>query len=492
MADLSKLSDEQLATYRDMLAKRSTPTEPSRLDKTISNIPSSLIRTVTNPYGEGAPMPARENYNRGEYPEQFQDVYPKVKKFFEHPVDNTISAVKDQFTENPVGTGLGAAALVRGAAPEFAGNVDKAVTGGMSAAGRQVRPVLDKFSLWHPFKNIGLLSDAAKNTIQGSRDAVNPPVTSPFDVRPMRTLPSSGGMPFNPKSVEGGGGENLSPLANIDDLPNPGETGSPKLSKQLLKKTSSKETRSVTRPGNVGSGEINTPPSASTDIQYPNGMNPTFRKLRDLGKDTSGQFQGHPKVWARGLRELAGSEAETQQVRPVTRQGGYVPEAAANEPGASQQNVRPVIRDENGVPLMYSDTKAPDINQPAQEIRPVKKTNPIDKPYEGIERRRAQDEGKNPDDIFTKIANEGLAKRAADAKAKYEDIYNTHIKGQMSPDQVRSLATDPEARTQFDLKVKAMKHPEGHAKAGQKKYSSGINPDVIDHLASRLEAESPE
>lgn len=442
MADLSQLSDSELKVYHDMLVQKQIPPNPSdSIPKSKPPIPSALQR---KPYLQ----------------ELGSNIGPSVLR----SVMSTASG------------------------PQMGGNVNRDSQGHVDL-NADIRPLLniikhpidsfrdDPVQTTNTFTGVAQgVKDLAQNTsagpvISGAARGARNSAMEPMSARGFgRYLP----VPV-PKAIAGGiEGEIIGRHFGIP------KTGA-------VIGTVAPAVKGAYEGGKEALAEYNSNQPGGSNYQ-----NPIIKRILNLGKDTSGSLNlGRFGGSGSGL-EVPTDGPETAAARPVTRQGGQGQGTPTNEPSASQQNVRPVIRDENGVPLMYSDTKAPDINQPAQEIRPVKKTNPIDKPYEGIERRRAQDEGKNPDDIFTKIANEGLAKRAADAKAKYEDIYNTHIKGQMSPDQVRSLATDPEARTQFDMKIKAMKHPEGHAKAGQKKYSSGINPDVIDHLASRLEAESPE
>lgn len=109
---------------------------PSFLEKTISNIPRSLGNVLMHPVGSapmGAPG-AKENFARGEYPEQFQDVLPKIQKFMQHPIDNTVSAIKNTISEHPVESAMGVAALGRQAMPETAAKVDAVVGGAAKGA----------------------------------------------------------------------------------------------------------------------------------------------------------------------------------------------------------------------------------------------------------------------------------------------------------------------------------------------------------------------
>lgn len=475
MADLSKLSDEQLAVYRDLIAKRA-PQPATNTEKAISNIPSDLMRTVARPYGEGAPGNAQENYQRGEYPKQFSDYIPEIKKFAQHPIDYTVNAAKENLINRPIQSTMGVLALLRGAAPEAGANVDRALTGVGKGIVNNTRPVLDKFSLWHPLRNIGTMYDAGKNVAQSARDEMNPPVTSPFDIRQVRSNPSSGGVAANPQPTNIEGTVTDARPSNIEDLPTPAKENQTKKTVNNLKNQLNKFTKDTRGSVNLG------------------------------------RFGGSGS----GL-ETPVNAAETRAVQPVNAGRGQVPEVPTNVPSAFKRNV---IFDEKSEPVAYDDpenpyqgpgtirpvnspmrrasdqlmrpgTEAPDVNMPAQEIRPVKSSSPIDKPYEQMQRRRESDQGANPDDVFTKLAQEGLEKRKADAKAKYDDVYNNVIKGQYTPEQIRTSATDPELKTQLDMKVKSLKHPEGHVKSGKAKYSSGLNPDVIEHLASRLEAENP-
>src|SRR5690348_5354865 len=126
-----------------------TPVKPpSFIDKTISNIPSSLGRVITHPYGEGMPMPAKENYARGEYPPQFQDVLPGIKRFVQHPIDTTIGAVKGAVSEAPVETALGVAALGRQAMPETAGKIGAVTLGAAKGAFKDATEMV-------PFRRFG-------------------------------------------------------------------------------------------------------------------------------------------------------------------------------------------------------------------------------------------------------------------------------------------------------------------------------------------------
>lgn len=549
MADLSKLSDEQLAVYRDLIAKKQSPPVGTRphvpgLDSEPDNFitsPNGMIRTGVRRAGEGIAAMSRPGLDAklGAGSEILRGVAtaatPAAIPFM--AANPLMSAARlalgtgaqyvGEEGSKAIGLPPGASQLIGDTAgiagAGFPGKNTEAALGGATRAGMaQVRPVLDKASIWHPLKNIGLGYDAIKNTVQGARDAVNPPSTSPFDVRSVKSPPSSGGTAFNPRPVEGGGGENLPPPTNIEGLPNPGNTGSKSLAKRLLKNTPEREVRSTGRNDLVGSGGVPGNESGPSEADIPGGQSSDTigrikKQLNKFTKDTSGEFQGHPKVWQRGFQELASGGPETTQVRPVTRLGTQLPERPANAPSASQRNV---IFDEKSEPVAYDDpenpyqgpgtirpvsssarrasdqlmqpgTEAPNINQPEQEIRLVKSSSPIDKPYEQMQRRRASDQETNPDDVFTKIAQEGLEKRTQDAKAKYDDVYNNVIKGQYTPEQIRASATDPELKTQLDMKVKSLKFPSEHPKAGKAKYSSGLNPDVIDHLASRLEAENP-
>jgi hypothetical protein len=90
-------------------------------------------------------------------------------------------------------------------------------------------------------------------------------------------------------------------------------------------------------------------------------------------------------------------------------------------------------------------------------------------------------------DIHDQIAGEGVDKRAADSRAKYEDVYQNVIKGNYTANELRNMG--PEEKTALDLKIKNMKHPEDHPNAGKKKYGTGLNPLVVDSLAKRLESE---
>ena len=90
-------------------------------------------------------------------------------------------------------------------------------------------------------------------------------------------------------------------------------------------------------------------------------------------------------------------------------------------------------------------------------------------------------------DIHDQIASAGIAKRAADSRAKYEDVYQNVIKGQYTPEQLRNMT--PELQTEIDMRIKNMKHPEEHPNVGKKKYGTGLNPAVTESLAQRLESE---
>ncbi len=228
--------------------------------------------------------------------------------------------------------------------PEF-------VRGAANSAMDQVRPTLDKFSLWHPLKNIGTMYDAAKNTLEGGTRAV--------------------------KSAQGD-----------TSLPDPGEMpNAGKVKQNLLKFKRGEE-------GTVNNEE----------------MNNAYRKVAPASVGSSSTSSQGPTS------------------RPVLPSGRAVP---------------------GTVPDIKPKTPTPDIHD--------------------------------------QIAMEGLQKRAADSRAKYEDVYQNVIKGQYTPEELRNLT--PEQHTQIDMKIKGMKHPDEHPQAGKKKYGTGLNPAVIDSLANRLEQE---
>src|ERR1035437_310199 len=141
MADLSQLSDDQLGVYRDMMTKKqSTPvsapaSQPSFLNKTISNIPGSLMNAVTHPTFPGMPM----GDTTGGKPATFEDfkanTWPKIKNFAQHPIEG----IKDTISSDPVGSALTAAALGRGAFPGAAAKVESAISRPVSAIGQGIK-----------------------------------------------------------------------------------------------------------------------------------------------------------------------------------------------------------------------------------------------------------------------------------------------------------------------------------------------------------------
>ncbi len=203
-------------------------------------------------------------------------------------------------------------------------------------------------------------------------------------------------------------------------------------------------------------------------------------------------------------RRVPTAGAETRPVQAVSGKGAQASSVEANAPRPSQRNV---IYDENNNPVAYDDpnnpyqgsgtirpvqsrsnaysddgegmkpgTEAPDRNLPAEERRAPK---PLPSAGELHEQRTDQ---YRPSDIHDQVAMEGIQKRAADSRAKYEDVYQNVIKGQYTPEQLRNMT--PELQTELDMKIKNMKRD------GKKKYGTGLNPAVTESLASRLESEN--
>ena len=375
------MSDDEIGGVIKKQHPELTPSE-SPMDyakNTLKNLPGSALNTakqmafgpqlmaiqnIKDAYARrNAPTPSFKDA-MSEAGNKAMDIGSSLVRPFIHPIDS--------FEQDPVGT----AASWYGAKKLMPSEVGEATSGMGRAAMRQVRPTLDKASIWHPLKNVGIGYDALKNTVQGGIDAVRPPQNSPFNKFREVSPPSSGGTPMSPKPTGFGGS---------------------------------------------GSG-----------LETPQG------------------------------------EAETRPVQSPTGASTQVPETPTNAPASFSSSYKPVSRkvimDEQGKPVAYDDPQNP-YNGPGT----VKESEP-------------------EPDIHDQIAGEGVDKRAADSREKYEDVYQNVIKGNYTADELRNMG--PEEKTALDLKIKNMKHPEDHPNAGKKKYGTGLNPLVVDSLARRLEAET--
>lgn len=365
---------------------------------------------------------------------------------------------------------------------------------------------------------IGAVAPVIKGAYEGGKTALSDynakGVPSPFNLHPDRTMPSSGGSPFNPRDtgIEGGGADLPGPssIAHESDIPG-GQSGS--IKKQALK---SVPTRNVSSKGNnnvIGGDPGDLSPSAANDTStdLPGGQNPNIgsikkqmmKRVSGLGKDTRGSVN-LGRFGGSGSGEPATvpvAEAPTRPVQSPSEAGTSLPESAQapstrnviydeqnkpvayddpDNPYSGSGTIKPVTRTSNA----YSDqsegmipgTEAPDHNMPQEEARTPK---PLPSAADLHEQRT---DAFRPKDVHDQIAMEGLQKRAADSRAKYEDVYNNVIKGQYSPDDLRNMT--PELQTQIDMKIKNMK-----GDAGKKKYGTGLNPAVTESLAQRLEAE---
>lgn len=451
MADLSHLTDEQLSVYREMLASKNQPSQPqpkSGTDRMIENIPGSLYKAVTHPTFPGMPVGQGDATHPATFEDFKEKTLPKVIETVKHP----LNAIKNSFIDDPVGAGLTAAAMGRGTFPNTAGALEGAVSGGARAAAGEVRPLLSRWSpFMHPAKMIPDLYDSAGNVIRGAKEgAFGPPKPSPFESRAVKTLPSSGGQAFNPKEtgIEG----TVIPHQATEEL-------DPKLFNKFRdQQTPSVGGRSFD-PVNTG---ITQPPFELTKPGPPMSK-PVQKSLNVPNVSNLSDMPVGPTVKPvlPSGRRVPSAAPETLPSKPVTRQATQGPSNPAAPEIAShpvESNSSKVIYDENGKPLSYDD--------------PVNGVNGSDL------------------DIHKKIAQEGIEKRAADSRAKYEDVYQNIIKGNYSPDELRSLSTNPEAKTYLDLKIKDLKHPEGHPKAGHRKYGSGLDPQMVETLAKRLESEN--
>ena len=375
---------------------------------------------------------------------------------FLHPIDS--------FESDPVGT----TASWYGAKKLMPGEVPAAIGGASRAAMSQVRPTLDKFSLWHPLKNVGLGYDAIANTVKGGMEAVHPPENSPFNKFRDVSPPSSGGRSFDPTptGIEGG---------NVDQSykkPLPADAGG-NFSKY----------REVTPLHNGGRPIEPTPTNiegGNTVARTPVARIPST--ISDANKTPDMPVGPTPKPVLASGRRVPNAAPETPPVQAPSAAATQVPTPEPAPQNASRPVTRNVIHDEQGQPVAY-EGDAPDHNIPAEEGRAPKTENPMDRPYQEMQNRRAADANKEPQDVFDQIAAEGTAKRAADARAKYEDVYQNVIKGNYSPEDLRNLT--PETKTKLDLKIRSGDNL-------KKKYGSGLNPVVTESLAQRLESETPQ
>ncbi len=207
------------------------------------------------------------------------------------------------------------------------------------------------------------------------------------------------------------------------------------------------------------------------------------RAVKSAQGDTSlpdpGEMPNAGKVKQNLLKFKRGEEGTVNNEEMNNAYRKVAPASVGSSSTSSQgPTSRPVLPSGRAVPGGMA-TGAPETRavQPLSQARPQGAETPTNAP------------GTFPtSDIHDKIAAEGLQKRAADSRAKYEDVYQNVIKGNYTPEELRNMT--PETQTQIDMKIKGMKHESPHPQAGKKKYGTGLNPAVIESLASRLESES--
>lgn len=208
---------------------------------------------------------------------------------------------------------------------------------------------------------------------------------------------------------------------------------------------------------------------------------------------TAGAAIGASAPFIRGAYQ-AGKKAIKDVYHPVEGPSTKWMEGPVAPLGESDVPVGPLPK-----PSLPSGRKVPITGTETPQVEPLTgKATPGNQRATALQSapKEATSEGTKPQEapkeksVYERLAEEGIKKRALDAENKYNDIYNELIKGKMTPDEVRELASSPEKLAMMDYKIKSLRHPEGHPKVGKKKYGGGMNPGMIEELAKRLEKES--
>lgn len=438
--DLSKLSDEQLQVYHDLLSKKAgkeIPDNPSdsipkaptpqpdalkgknSFRDLLSNIPVSTANSAMN-LAKGAIQTEGDTVDP-----KHLDMNADIKSIyntFRHPIQSMVG--------DPVGTATAGRMALEGGKGTVSSGAGDALAGAGRAASEQVRPMFNNLNLIHPGRMIPDIYDAGKNIVQGGIDAVRHPKTSPFDIRAMRSMPSNGGSPMTPKPT-GIMGDVLPSARNGTSWPEtPLAQDVGKNSAQAYKQLElmGKISKPLWKPANAMSQDIipvqapETPLPAPITPQLPSGRVP-------------GPVQSQAPSPSQ-VRPLNHVEPQPQGPAPA-------PIGPTNKPSLPSGRAPGQIR-----PL---ETQAPEVNKD------------VESKYGELAMERAADQF---DKIKAKDLN--IAKNLKDAGV----------------DEKTWLKATPEQR---DAMAKSIKFPEGHQYEGRSMHKGAPNEDWrISHIGTLL------